>query len=184
MDPRPPHSLHLHDAHSEYPLPNRYLLQADLRQHFANAHLTFLTPLKPRPSSHESLWHNWWASGHGRCRLKMPVYLHLETDHPHLPASGVLQNVRSEFVSLDAGEPVGALAPPLPLFPGVGHLEGNTVQLCKMAFGISLLPFHLKHLAASDTDSICNLNNSAVFSLPHAFSVGSSLNIQGLILLI
>lgn len=115
----------------------------------------------------------------------MPVHLHLGTEHPHLPASGVLEKVRFEFVSLGAGEHAGTLAPPLPSFLDVGHLEGNTVQVCKTAFGISLLPFHLKPPAASDTDSICTVNNCVVFSLSHGFSMGSSsLNIRGLILLI
>jgi len=95
----------------------------------------------------------------------MLVHLRFETDHLHLPASGVLQKVRSEFVPQDAGEHAGALAPPLPSFLGVGHLEGNTVQVCKTAFGISLLPFHLKHPAASDSDSVCTLNSCAVLCL-------------------
>lgn len=125
------------------------------------------------------------ASGRGRRRLKTPVHLHLETDQLHLPVSGVLQKVRAEFVSLDAAGHAGSVAPPIPSFLGVGHLEGNTVQVCQMVFGMSLLPFDLKPPVASDTDSICTLNNCAVFSLSRSFSVGSSsLNIQDLILLI
>lgn len=61
----------------------------------------------------------------------------------------------------------------------------TAVQVCGMAFGISLLPFHVKPPAVSDNDSICTLNNYAVFSFSHAFSMGFfSLNIWGLILLI
>lgn len=90
MGPGPPHSLQLHDAHSEYALLKGYLLQPDGLHHFSDAPLTFLPLLKLKSSPYESLWHNWWdvfiSFWHGRGKLKMPVHLCLGTDHLHLPA--------------------------------------------------------------------------------------------------